>query len=189
MGALFEKLKRAVEAEQDRPLEPDEEVELKALCYFSKGVKLKAQLETEPERLGDICKRVLEDIHGRMERNRAEQLVEYEKLQSDEEKANTNLKTFSELRAEYYVGTKELMYMRQRQDQRYSYVTDVKARLLNALGENLSILPQDPKTLENDLLTVPRDLLSEALRFPKDYREGKPAPRDRQEHENDDIPF
>ena len=67
MDAKFEKLKRVIEAEQGRPLEPAEEVELKALNYFGKGVKLKNELESEPEQIGDICKCVLEDIRGRMQ--------------------------------------------------------------------------------------------------------------------------
>lgn len=74
MDAEFDEVKRAVESEDDQPLEPAEEVQLKALYYFAKGCKLKAQLEARPtsvpERIGEVCKRVLEDIRQRMERVR-----------------------------------------------------------------------------------------------------------------------
>ena len=70
MDILFKKLKQEVEAELGRPIEQAEEIELKSLYYFSRGVKLKNQLESEPEQLGDICKRVLEDMRGRVERRR-----------------------------------------------------------------------------------------------------------------------
>ncbi len=43
MNAVFEKLKKEVEKELGRPIEQDEEIELKALYYFGKGVKLKNQ--------------------------------------------------------------------------------------------------------------------------------------------------
>ena len=49
MDIEFEILKREVEAELNRPIEQSEEVELKALYYFGKGLKLKNQLESEPE--------------------------------------------------------------------------------------------------------------------------------------------
>ena len=73
MDTGFEKLKQEIEAELDRPIEQGEEITMKALYCFGKGLKLKNQLDSEPERLGDICKRVLEDIRGRMEQHQRKQ--------------------------------------------------------------------------------------------------------------------
>lgn len=70
MDADFENLKMQTETDLGRSLDRSEEIELKALYYFSKGVKAKNTLESEPERLGNICKRVLGDIQGRMEKHR-----------------------------------------------------------------------------------------------------------------------
>jgi len=47
MDAQFEKLKQEVETDMGRPLEQTEEIELKGLYYFGKGLKLKNQLENE----------------------------------------------------------------------------------------------------------------------------------------------
>lgn len=63
-------LKNEVEAELGRPIQQDEEIELKGLYYFGRGLKLKNHLESEPERLGDICERVLLEIKQRMEQTR-----------------------------------------------------------------------------------------------------------------------
>ena len=49
MNALFEKLKQKVEEDLGRSLEQPEEIELKGLYYFGKGVKLKNQLESDVE--------------------------------------------------------------------------------------------------------------------------------------------
>ncbi|MBL7186281.1 MAG: hypothetical protein ISS70_08135 [Phycisphaerae bacterium] len=70
MDAQLEKLKQEVEADLGRSMDPSEEIETKALFYFGKGVELKNQLESEPELLGDICKRVLEDMRSSMDRRR-----------------------------------------------------------------------------------------------------------------------
>jgi hypothetical protein len=70
MDAQYEKLKQEVEADLGRPLEVEEEIEVKALFYFGKGVNLKNELDSKPERIGDICTRVLADIRRRMERQR-----------------------------------------------------------------------------------------------------------------------
>ena len=70
MDAQLEKLKREIETDLGRPLEVSEEIEMKALYYFGKGLKLKNELESEPELLGDICKRVPEDMRSSMERRR-----------------------------------------------------------------------------------------------------------------------
>jgi hypothetical protein len=43
----FQEIKKQIEAEQRAPLEPAEEIECKALFYFSKGVRLKNELELE----------------------------------------------------------------------------------------------------------------------------------------------
>ena len=69
MDTGFEQLKKEVEAELDRPIEQGEEITMKAMYYFGKGLKLKNQVESEPERLGDICKRVLLEIRKRCEQN------------------------------------------------------------------------------------------------------------------------
>lgn len=45
MDAQFEKLRQEVEIELGRPLEQPEEIELKGLFYFAKGVEMKNQLE------------------------------------------------------------------------------------------------------------------------------------------------
>lgn len=47
MDNEFEKVKRKIEAEQGRPLTPSEEIEVRGLFYFSKGVQLKGRLEQE----------------------------------------------------------------------------------------------------------------------------------------------
>ena len=68
MDGEFQKLKSEVETNLGRPIDQAEEIELKALYCFGKGVKVKTHLESEPERLGDVCKRVLEDVRQRAER-------------------------------------------------------------------------------------------------------------------------
>jgi hypothetical protein len=71
MDAQFEKLKSHVETELDRPIDQAEEIEVKILYFFGKGVKLKQQLESEPEHIGTILSDVMADIKQRMERNKA----------------------------------------------------------------------------------------------------------------------
>jgi len=73
----FNLLKQEIEAELGlgRPIQQDEEITLKGLYYFGKGLKLRNQLDSEPERLGDICKRVLPEIRERMEQNRRKHQV------------------------------------------------------------------------------------------------------------------
>lgn len=70
----FEKVKRAVEAEDGRPLEPGDEIICRAVHGYIRGVQLRNELESgptsEPERIGPIAERVLKDIKGRMERRR-----------------------------------------------------------------------------------------------------------------------
>lgn len=75
MDIGFEKLKKGVETELGRPIEQGEEITIRALYFFGKGLKLKNQLDSEPERLGDICKRVLPEIRERMERNQRKHQV------------------------------------------------------------------------------------------------------------------
>jgi len=66
MDAEFEKVKQEVEAELGRYLKQPEEIELKALYCFGKGITLKNQLESEPQRIGDILPAVMSDIERRM---------------------------------------------------------------------------------------------------------------------------
>lgn len=73
MDAEFEKLRQEVESDLGRPLEQSEEIELKALYYFGKGVKLKNQLESKPQHISEILPAVMTDIRGRMERQRKSQ--------------------------------------------------------------------------------------------------------------------
>jgi len=73
MDADFEKLKQRTEAELGRPLDHEEEHELKLLFYFGKGVALKNTLDTapsEPECIGPIAERVLADIERRVQQQR-----------------------------------------------------------------------------------------------------------------------
>ena len=73
MDAQFEKLKQEVETEIGRSLEQHEEIELKGLYYFGKGVKLKKQLESEPQQIGEILPAVMADIERRMKTDRRQQ--------------------------------------------------------------------------------------------------------------------
>jgi hypothetical protein len=43
----FEKAKRIIEVKQGTPLEPADEIVVKGLYYFGRGIKLKNQLEQE----------------------------------------------------------------------------------------------------------------------------------------------
>ena len=73
MDTDLQRLKQEIETGLGRPMDVGEEVETKALFYFAKGVELKNQLKSEPELLGDICKRVLENICDRMDRQSQDQ--------------------------------------------------------------------------------------------------------------------
>ena len=73
MDAQFVKLKQEVETDLGRSLEQHEEIELKALYYFGMAVKLKNQLESEPQHISEILPAVMADIERRMKTNRRKQ--------------------------------------------------------------------------------------------------------------------
>lgn len=68
MDTLFEKLKKEVEEELGRPLDQTEEIELKALYFFGKGVKLKSEIETCMERRSLIIDAVGAFLSGKPKR-------------------------------------------------------------------------------------------------------------------------
>ena len=70
MDADFEKMKRETETDLGRPIDGEEEHHLKLLHYFGKGVKLKAQLDSEPERIGPIVERRFAELVAQGERQR-----------------------------------------------------------------------------------------------------------------------
>jgi hypothetical protein len=69
----FEQVKRIIEAEQGKPLEPSGEIIVKGLYYFGQGIKLKNQLKSESKHVGTIAHCVFEDIEAHMERRRNRQ--------------------------------------------------------------------------------------------------------------------
>ena len=66
MDAQLEKLKHEVEADLGRHMDVGEEIELKGLFYFSKGVELKNELESEPVHIKTILPAVMANIRRRM---------------------------------------------------------------------------------------------------------------------------
>lgn len=68
MDNNFLKLKNEIENELGRPLDIGEENTLKGLYYFDKDVKLKGQIESEPEPIRPIAERALRDIKARMKK-------------------------------------------------------------------------------------------------------------------------
>lgn len=96
--------------------------------------------------------------------------------------------TFPGLRAEYYQQTRRLDQLRREERAAYSEALRVKHELFEALGRELSALlrGEDGTALQDrtGTIPVPVELVSESLRFLKDYRDGKPAPRDPNE-----LPF
>jgi len=70
MDADFEKLKTETETDLGRVIDGDEEHALKLLHYFGKGCKLKAQLNSEPERIGTIASRVMAGIERQRREHR-----------------------------------------------------------------------------------------------------------------------
>ena len=69
-SADFEELKTETETDLGRAIDAEEEHALKLLYYFGKGVKLKAQLNSEPERIGEVLPGVMDNIAARMEGQR-----------------------------------------------------------------------------------------------------------------------
>ena len=71
--ADFTRLKIITETELGRPIDADEEHELKLLYYFGKGCKLKAELEaaSKPVHIKDILPAVMQDIENRQQQRRS----------------------------------------------------------------------------------------------------------------------
>jgi len=122
-----------------------------------------------------------------------------EQGQEVKSEATEQAKTFSEVRAKYYEGTRRLQELRDDESALYSQIRTAKAELFEAVGRGLcqvlkdgggdpaAVLHDDDGTALQDrtgMVGVPIELLSEALRFLKHYRDGKPAPQ-----KWDDIPY
>lgn len=69
MNQELEHAKKQLESRLGRQITEDEQNMLKGVYYFGKSFRLKKELKSEPQRIGEILPEVMENIRKRCEQN------------------------------------------------------------------------------------------------------------------------